>query len=49
MDLANNQRGASVAETLTKNSKFSDEGVSIEFKKQLNEGKLIVLKKRQKG
>lgn len=46
MDLANNQRGASIAEVLIKNKKFSEAAMVDAFKKQLKIGNLVVLKKR---
>ena len=46
MDLANNQRGVSVAESLIKSKHYSEDALMGAFKEQLKSGRIIVLKKR---
>jgi hypothetical protein len=49
MDLANNQRGISVAEKLIKDKSFSDEKIFSELQEQFKQGRLIVFKKMPFG
>jgi hypothetical protein len=49
MDLANNQRGVSVAESLIKGNKYSENALIDAFREQLKSGRIIVLKKRPIG
>lgn len=45
MDLANNRRGASIAEKLIQEKRFSESTVIEQFKLELKKGNLVILKK----
>ncbi len=49
MDLANNQKGIFAAQSLLENKTFSPEKLLEEFRKALEEGRIVVLKPRKKG
>lgn len=49
MDLANNRRGLLIAERLVINTKFSEKSLMSSFRDDLKQGRLIVLKRHNKG